>query len=149
MELQAQLMKTVTIVDDCWIRGIEGDPEEYSHIRLGGILYHAHIVSYELFVGPVFLGNDVCHKCDRPRCINPEHLFQGTTKENVQDAIQKGRFHYGERSGSAVLTETDVLIMRQMYKEGATNYTHLGELFGVSAHNVKAVVTYQTWKHLS
>ena len=35
----------------------------------------------------------ICHKCDRPGCINPDHLFSGTSKDNTQDAIRKGRFN--------------------------------------------------------
>jgi len=54
--------------------------------------------SYQVFVGPIIDGNYVCHKCDEPSCINPEHLFQGTPHESVQDAIAKGRFRASRRN---------------------------------------------------
>lgn len=54
----------------------------------------AHRVSYEHFIGPI---GDllVCHRCDNPRCVNPEHLFLGTVKDNALDASQKGRIYKG------------------------------------------------------
>jgi hypothetical protein len=65
----------------------------------------AHVASYILFVAPVPKGLNVCHKCDVKRCVNPEHLFLGTAKENANDAREKGRLATGDRSGSRVHPE--------------------------------------------
>ena len=53
-------------------------------------------VAWELYVGPVPKGLEVCHHCDIPACVNPEHLFLGTHKENMEDRDRKGRAIAGQ-----------------------------------------------------
>ena len=92
----------------------------------------AHRISWELAYGQIPNGLLVCHKCDNPACVRPEHLFLGTQKDNVQDAIQKGRLNpaqcnqpFGENNGRAILTNAQAEQIREIYSHKGERYSRL------------------------
>lgn len=111
-------------------------------------LVAAHRCSYMLHVGSLSPLMLVCHKCDNPYCVNPEHLFTGSHKDNMQDASRKGRTvtpsARGEDSPSALLTENDVIYIRSSKQ----SLSVLSERFGVSKTAMWDVKTGKTWSHL-
>lgn len=87
--------------DACWVwvRGCFAGKYSYGAFRAAGKLRKAHRVSWELANGrPIPPGLMVCHRCDNPPCVRPEHLFLGTNQDNQRDASAKGRSPFGERS---------------------------------------------------
>jgi hypothetical protein len=68
------------------------ETHKYGQIKIFGMPVPVHRFMYELFVGRVPNFGVVCHRCDNPRCINPEHLFLGTSKDNSEDMVAKGRW---------------------------------------------------------
>lgn len=108
----------------------------------------AHRLSYETFVGPILDGMEVCHRCDNPCCVNPEHLFLGTRQDNVDDREAKGRNHppKGNKNGMAKLTEADVLSARFERSKIGTSYQKLANKYGVSKKTIQNAVNGKTWK---
>jgi HNH endonuclease len=75
----------------CWLWTAGCNNKGYGDFDVGVREVSAHRFSYELFKGPIPKGMFVCHKCDVPSCVNPEHLFLGDQRANLQDASKKGR----------------------------------------------------------
>ena len=100
----------------CWIWVGATKPAGYGNFYMEGGHVNAHRASYEMHVGPVPDGAVVCHKCDTPSCVNPDHLFADSQCANLADMLRKGRHkpkrQAGELNGSAKLTFTDVAHIR-------------------------------------
>lgn len=109
----------------------------------------AHRYSYQLHRGVELTAEDVvCHKCDNPTCVNPEHLFVGTQEENVHDAMMKGRHCAGERHGMAKLTLTDVETIRAAYAHGMP-CSRLAVDYGISVRHTYKIIRNELWKKLA
>lgn len=76
----------------CWLWDANTDRDGYGHFKVNGIQHRAHRVSFKVFCEEIPDGMLVCHKCDVRLCVNPNHMFLGTDKDNAQDKIKKNRF---------------------------------------------------------
>lgn len=113
-----------------------------------GVQRFAHRVSYRLFKGPVPDDMDVLHKCVANRsCVNPDHLYLGTAKENIRDAIAQGRkaLFMGMRSHFAKLSDADIKIIRASESLTATQ---LADMFNVGPKTIQRIRTGKTWYHI-
>lgn len=128
----------------CWNWSGAKDSSGYGHFGVGrAVSRKAHRVSYALHIGPIPEGLQVCHKCDNPSCVNPDHLFLGTAQDNMTDAKNKKRIACGERSGVSRLTDDDVRFIRT----SALSERKVAALLGVHRGTVNAVRSGRTWKN--
>lgn len=108
----------------------------------------AHRLAYLTWKGEIPEGYFVCHKCDNPSCINPEHLFVGTRQDNVDDRERKGRnvVKTGEEQPLAKLTKKAVKDARWEYYYKRTKISVLAKMYGVSYPAMKNAIVGKTWK---
>ncbi|HEX8011565.1 MAG TPA: HNH endonuclease [Casimicrobiaceae bacterium] len=108
----------------------------------------AHRFAYECVKGPIPPGMCVCHACDNPSCVNPEHLWLGTNADNVADKVVKGRQLRGEKAALAKLTEAKVRTIRAEYAAGVAGYKKLARKYGVNRTTIRPIVRRKTWRHV-
>lgn len=106
----------------------------------------AHRLSYELFVGRIPKGHDVCHKCDNPACVRPSHLFVGTRQENMRDAARKLRTQHGEKHSAATLTDANILAIRKTYAKGRATQLELAMRYGVTQGHISRLLARESRK---
>jgi hypothetical protein len=123
------------------------DLDGYPLLKRKGTMQRISRYIYTECFGEIPKGQIIRHTCDNPKCINPEHLIPGTTKENSQDMISRGRSLRGERNSSAKLTVEDVLKIRQLRSEGKT-LVELGNMFGVSYTQIQSISVRKSWSHV-
>lgn len=127
---------------DCWMWTAATRRTGYGAIKIDGKVFDAHRVSYELTYGLIPNGMRVLHKCDHRLCVRPEHLFLGTQRDNVLDAINKGRHHFID---PPILTVETVREARRLHEQGKS-YSSLGRRYGVDRMTIRSAVQRRSWK---
>jgi hypothetical protein len=150
--IEERFWRNVNKSDGCWLYGI-GAFSGYRSLALGAKsagTIGVHKYSYELHHGPVPDGMVVMHKCDNPRCVNPDHLEVGSYEDNTQDMYGKGRAKpaivQGRNNGKSKLTEADVRYIRANPERG---HKDLADELGVSPNAVRGVRIGRTWNHIT
>jgi hypothetical protein len=104
-------------------------------------MFYAHRYSYIIHHGEIPSGLLVCHKCDNRKCVNPEHLFLGTAKDNTMDMIKKNRY------GQDLLDPSVIREIRSLYAQG-TKRSEIAKQMGMQWINVNNIVQGKTYSFI-
>lgn len=130
--------KRVNKGDGCW-EWTGSTHKGYASLQIKQKKFGAHRVSYTIANGPIPEGFSICHKCDNPKCVRPDHLFAGTSQDNTTDRIAKGR-------GKIKLNASQAAQIKQLV------YTHstasAGRMFGIDGKQVAEIWDWLYWKHV-
>ncbi len=134
-------------IGPCWLWTRSTLSSGYGRFWVDGRTVGAHRFSYQLFHGPLSSGLHVCHKCDNPACVNPNHLFAGTAADNVADRDLKNRQARGTRIASSKMTEAVVIRMFELRRQGFAQ-RDIATATGFSPQTVSSVLTGKGWSHM-
>lgn len=149
VSVEERFMQRVKKTGGCWLWIAGKDSDGYPSFRaqINGVPHkRGHRAEYAMFKGDIGEGLQVCHSCDNPGCVNPDHLFLGTIDDNMKDKAAKGRSRVpkGAESVHAVLTEEQA----QAILLDARPYTAIAADYGVSASTIGSIKNRESWRHL-
>jgi len=125
--------------DGCWVWKAGVNSAGYGSFWLNGQVRRAHRVVME-WQGYDVEGKFVCHSCDNPRCVNPDHLWLGSQKDNMRDAAQKNRLPTGKNRPSGKLSDEDVNNIHKKYNEGGVTQKELAQKYCVSRGHIANIL---------
>ena len=136
-------------VNGCWVWIAFREKDGYGRFKFNGKNIPAHRFSWINTYGEIPKGFLVLHKCDNPPCVNPEHLFLGTQKDNIRDMLIKNRDNYsfGEKHGLSKLKDKYIPEIRNLYKDGNT-IKYIAGVYEVSLMAIHRIIKGRAWKHV-
>lgn len=155
--LYVRFWNHVEKTDSCWLW--TGAKTAFGHgvvmckgTKRRGKVQKAHRVSWLLHFGPIEDGLFVCHTCDVPNCINPDHLYLGTSADNTRDCLERGRIDRvkrprGEKHGNSKLTTDIVRDIRARREQGET-LKSIALRHNTPVSNVWQIVHRKLWAHV-
>lgn len=149
MPVSDRFWKQIERTKDCWNWSGTYDNHGYGRFRYDGRKWRAHRLAWLFSIGFIPGSLHVLHKCDNPKCCNPNHLWLGTHQDNIDDREKNGRNRppIGERHSCHVLTEVEVKNIRKLLSSGK-GMTFLSIKYGVSKTTIWNIQTRKTWKHI-
>lgn len=141
----------------CWMWTDHADSKGYGLLSVDGKVVKAHRIAWMLAFGGIPTGLQVCHACDNPGCVNPNHLLLGTSRANTMDKVKKGRQSRcgpnnpakGDFHGMAVLAEPDVRNIIAGRNNWGFSYMELAKQYGVSKGTIASIFQGRNWKHIT
>lgn len=141
----------------CWLWSGATTTMGYGVMSVGNFLdgtlikKYAHRFSWEFHNGEMLPSSDhvVCHTCDMPCCVNPDHLFVGTRTDNNKDMARKKRSAWGTRNPRAVLTEKTAAEVKRLLLIGDMTQQEIADEYGTSREVISAIKQGLNWRYVA
>lgn len=143
-------------IGNCWMWTGGTIGLGYAGFNIGGDKrIVAHRFSYKMHFGEIPVGMDICHKCDNPKCVRPDHLFPGTAKDNVRDCMSKKRMKF-QKSPEVFLqgvkmirkfTDTQVFKIRRLRARHSVPCSRISKWLKVNEETIRLMTIGATYKH--
>ncbi len=131
-----------------WTGGLLEDG--YGCFSINGKSRSASRYIYEYYNGPILNGLLVCHTCDNPKCVNPNHLFLGTNNDNSKDMVVKNRSLKGSDCHLSILTEDIVMNMiNDIWLGNVKSVKDVMIKYKTSDPNIRDILNGKTWLHVT
>lgn len=136
-------------LDACWILNT-GMVKGYPTFWYNGRNHVGSRFVYECYNGPIKKDMVICHSCDNPRCVNPNHLWEGTINQNNLDRDIKNRNAKGSTIATSKLTEKDIfIILTGIHNNTFKNTSEILEKFNISLVQLHRILNGSSWNHLT
>lgn len=129
--------------DGCWLWTGDFAVNGYGRLSIKGKRHSAHRLSWEFAHGSLPADQFICHRCDTPACVRPDHLFLGTPGDNSRDMVAKAR----HRSRGAMLKPEVVNDIRRRHLNGETIEALMADV-GACRQTISNIVRWRSWKKL-
>lgn len=137
--------KVEKLPNGCWEWRGSFHHKGYGYFSIKHRIIYAHRFAYVAYCGEIPFGMLVCHSCDNPICVSPEHIFLGTPKDNTHDMIEKGRMSPGQpRKLRNVVSE-----IRRLYATGEYTTVALAEMFGTVPDSIDNIILGKTHRDVN
>lgn len=146
---QEFIKSNISMSGGCWNWNARKSYKGYGTVIIRGKFWFAHRLSYTVFVGEIPDGALICHKCDNPSCVNPDHLYAGTVKSNFDDMRSRGRYNAGFAKKlcpkQSKLNWRKVCEIRLAASSGVS-YSELSDYYGVEDSLISRIVSRKIWR---
>lgn len=128
----------------CWVWRSAAKSKIRPRFQIKHKSYLAYRIAYVIYKGAIHKGLQVCHSCDNIYCVNPNHLWLGTQKQNLQDCRNKQRHMHGVDHTGTRLTNSKVLAIRK----SKSLYKNICAKYNISLATVSRIKNKKVWRHL-